>query len=168
MDKEIMKQRKNHIRKTIRDFISENLQNEKLIQPIKESSVMNKLVDEQRYSDMNYNNIVIDFFTGMRGIDDLFESIYEGLYGGVQRYRVEPNEGNFDKDFLIKFIKINQGDNDFDYELGRIGYRFLTSDEGLKELSKFYLDELKTYKDEYVSNEVIENCKKSLINIMNS
>jgi hypothetical protein len=91
MDKEIMKQRIKHIRKTIRDFISENLQNEKLIQPIKESSVMDKLVDEQRYSDMNYNNIVIDFFTGMRGIDDLFESIYEGLYGGVQRYRVEPN-----------------------------------------------------------------------------
>jgi len=33
---------------------------------------------------MNYNNIIIDFFTGMRGIHDLFESIYEGLYGGVQ------------------------------------------------------------------------------------
>ena len=137
---------KQNIKRTLLEFVNEQLKQE----------------------NMNYNNIIIDFFTGMRGIHDLFESIYEGLYGGVQRYRVKPNEGNFDKDFLIKFIKINQGDNDFDYELGRIGYRFLTSDEGLKELSKFYLDELKTYKDEYVSNEVIENCKKSLINIMNS
>ena len=130
---------------------------------------LSQFINEQpKQESMNYNNIIIDFFTGMRGIHDLFESIYEGLYGGVQRYKVKPNEGNFDKDFLIKFIKINQGDNDFDYELGRIGYRFLTSDEGLKELSKFYLDELKTYKHEYVSNEVIENCKKSLINIINS
>ena len=117
---------------------------------------------------MNYNNIIIEFFTGMRQIHNLFESIYEGLYGGVQRYKVEPNNGNFDKDFLIKFIKINQGNNDFDYELGRIGYRFLTSDEGLKELSKFYFNELKTYKLEYVSTDVIKNCKKSLMNIINS
>lgn len=130
---------------------------------------LSQFINEQlKQESMNYNNIIIDFFTGMMGIHDLFESIYEGLYGGVQRYKVKPNEGNFDKDFLIKFIEINQGNNDFDYELGRIGYRFLTSDEGLKELSKFYLDELKTYKDEYVSNEVIENCKKSLINIINS
>jgi hypothetical protein len=55
---------------------------------------------------MNYNNLIVDFFTGMRGIDDLFESIYEGLYGGVQRYKVQPNEGNFDKYFLIKFVNI--------------------------------------------------------------
>ena len=37
-----------------------------------------------------------------------------------------------------------------------------------KELSKFYLNELKTYRHEYVSTEVIENCKKSLTNIINS
>lgn len=117
---------------------------------------------------MNYNNPIVDFFTGMRGINDLFGSIYEGLYGGIQRYKVEPNKGNFDKDFLIKFVKINLGNNDFDYELGRIGYRFLTSDEGLKELSQFYLNELKTYNIEHVSNDVIENCKKSLIRIISN
>lgn len=117
---------------------------------------------------MNYNNIIINFFTGMREVDDLFECILNGMYGGVQRYKVAPNEGIFDKDFLIKFIKINQGNNDFDYELGRIGYRFLTSNEGLKELSKLYFNELKTYKNEYASTEVIENCKKSLTNIINS
>jgi hypothetical protein len=142
---------------------------------------------------MNYNNLIVDFFTGMRGVDNLFEHILNGLYGGVQRYKVHPNEGNFDKDFLIKFVKINQGNNDFDYELGRIGYRFLTSDEGLKELSKYYLEELKTYKNEYVTigryvvsteliekvrtgdwdvnneeDEVISNCRNSLLNIINS
>jgi len=108
---------------------------------------------------MNYNNLIVDFFTGMRGVDNLFESIYEGFYGGVQ-----PNEGNFDKDFLIKFVKINQGDN----ELGRIGYDFLTSNEGLKELSKYYLEKLKTYKNEYVTTDVISNCRNSLLNIINS
>jgi hypothetical protein len=134
------------IKKTLREFINEQLKTE----------------------NMNYNNLIVDFFIGMRGIDDLFESIYEGLYGGVHRYKVQPNEGNFDKDFLIKFVKINQGDNDFDYELGRIGYRFLTSDEGLKELSKYYLEELKTYKNEYVTTDVISNCRNSLLNIINS
>lgn len=116
---------------------------------------------------MNYNNLIVDFFTGMRGVDNLFEDILNGLYGGVQSYNVEPNEGNFDKDFLIKFVKINAGDNDFDYELGRIGYTFLTSDEGLKELSKYYLEELKTYKSEYVTDDVISNCRNSLLNIFN-
>ena len=56
---------------------------------------------------MNYSNEIIDFFTGMRGIPDLFENIYEGVYGGVHRYKVKPNKGIFDKDFLIKYIKIN-------------------------------------------------------------
>lgn len=115
-----------------------------------------------------YNNLIVDFFTGMRGIDNLFEDILNGLYGGVESYKVEPNMGNFDKHFLIKFVKINQGNNDFDYELGRVGYKFLTSDEGLKELSKFYLRELKSYNKEYVSTDIIENCKKSLLNIANS
>jgi hypothetical protein len=117
---------------------------------------------------MNYNNLIVDFFTGMRGVDNLFEGILNGLYGGVQSYNVRPNEGNFDKDFLIKFVKINAGDNDFDYELGRIGYRFLTSDEGLKELSKHYLEELKAYKSEYVTDDIISNCRNSLLNIINS
>lgn len=30
---------------------------------------------------------------------------------------------------------------------------FGTSDEGLKELSKYYLEELKTYKNEYVTTD---------------
>lgn len=120
---------------------------------------------------MNYNIIIINFFTGMKSLDNLFERILDGLYGGLQRYEVEPNEGNFSKDFLIKFIKISQGNNDFDYELGRIGYEFLTSDEGLKELSKFYLNELETYNSdvsEIIEDDIIENCKKSLLNIINS
>lgn len=137
---------KQKIKKTLREFINEQLKTE----------------------NMNYNNLIVDFFTGMRGIDNLFECIYEGLSGGVQRYKVQPNEGNFDKDFLMKFVKINQGNNDFDYELGRIGYLFLTSDEGLKELSKYYLEKLKTYKNEYVTDDVISNCRNSLLNIINS
>ena len=50
-----MKQRKIHIRKTIRDFINENLQNEKLIQLIKESLVMDTLVDEEEFNEL-YNS----------------------------------------------------------------------------------------------------------------
>ena len=114
---------------------------------------------------MHYNDLIVDFFAGMRGLDDLFECMLNGLYGGVHRYEVPPNEGIFCKDFLIKFVRINQGDNDFDYELGRIGYRFLTSDEGLKELSKHYLEELKSYKNEYASADVFSNCRNSLLNI---
>jgi len=116
---------------------------------------------------MGYNNLVVDFFTGMREINDLLECTCKGLYGGIQRYNVEPNEGNFNKDFLIKFIKITQGNNDFNYELGRIGYKFLISDDGLKEISTFYLNELKSYNNEYVAVDVIEKCKKSLYNIKN-
>jgi hypothetical protein len=132
------------------------------------TSLQEFIKEQLKIENMNYNNFIVDFFTGMREIDDFFECIYEGLYGGVQRYKVQPNEGNFDKDFLMKFVKINQGNNDFDYELGRIGYRFLTSDEGLKELSKYYLEELKTYKNEYVTTDVISNCRNSLLNIINS
>jgi hypothetical protein len=132
-------------------------------------TTLQEFLNEQlKRENMNYNNLIVDFFIGMRGIDNLFEDILNGLYGGVQRYKVQPNEGNFDKDFLIKFVKINQGDNDFDYELGGIGYGFLTSDEGLKELSKYYLEELKTYKNEYVTSDIISNCRNSLLNIINS
>jgi hypothetical protein len=49
-----MNQRKSHIRKRIKDFISENLQNQKLIQFIKESLVMDTLVDEEEFNEL-YN-----------------------------------------------------------------------------------------------------------------
>lgn len=115
---------------------------------------------------MSYNNTVIDFFVGMRVIEDLFEFIYEGLQGGIHRYNVKPNNGKFDKDFLKKFIFINQGDSDFDYELGRLGYSYLSSDDGLKELSKYYLNELKSFNNRYISEDVVKNCKNSLLNII--
>ena len=70
------------IKTTLREFINEQLKTE----------------------NMNYNNLIVDSFTGMRGVDNLFEDILNGLYGGTQSYKVQPNEGKFDKDFLIKFI----------------------------------------------------------------
>lgn len=118
-----------------------------------------------------FSDIYIDFFTdtGSGCTDSLFECICTGIHGGINRYNVEPNNGIFDKDFLIKFVKINQGDNDFDYELGRLGYQFLTSDEGLKELAKFYLHEISShYKNEYLSDTVLKNTTKSLVSIIES
>ena len=44
---------KQNIKRTLLEFVNEQLKQE----------------------NMNYNNIIIDFFTGMRGIHDLFESI---------------------------------------------------------------------------------------------
>lgn len=49
-----MNQGKSHIRKRFKDFISENIQNEKLIQFIKESLVMDTLVDEEEFNEL-YN-----------------------------------------------------------------------------------------------------------------
>lgn len=62
--KEIMKQRKIHIRKTIRDFINENLQNEKLIQLIKESLVMDTLVDEEEFNELYNSDLELAWKSG--------------------------------------------------------------------------------------------------------
>ena len=59
-----MKQRKIHIRKTIRDFINENLQNEKLIQLIKESLVMDTLVDEEEFNELYNSDLELAWKSG--------------------------------------------------------------------------------------------------------
>jgi hypothetical protein len=108
----------------------------------------------------------VDFFTGMVYFDRFSEDILNGLEGGIHGYNIPPNDGIFDKEFLKALVLIQQGNNDFDYELGRIGYKYLTSDDGLKELAKVYLKELEEYDDDYLSPEIVENTKKSLIKII--
>lgn len=126
----------------------------------------------QKHNTIDTGDKLVTFFIGMKDINYLFETFLLGLQGGIYRYDVQPNMGIFDKEYLVKFVKINQGDNDFDYELGRIGYAFLTSEDGLKRLAKCYLNKLESSEkdntiisledDNGMQDVIIKNCKQSL------
>jgi hypothetical protein len=95
-------------------------------------------------------------------IVDLLENCEEGL--GT---KFPENNGTFDKTFLKAYINSKAGDNDYDYELGRIGYCYLTSDEGLKKLAEHFLEKVNNYPENFFGD-VLVNCKNSLQNIINT
>lgn len=110
---------------------------------------------------------IISFYIGMQGIDTVIESVLDGVTGGIHRINYPPGNGKFGPEFLIDLIRSNQGDNDFDYELGRLGYEYLTSKDGLSDLALEYLSQLSEFEEnEYVTKDVLENIKQSLLKII--
>ena len=106
-------------------------------------------------------DMFINFFLGRRGLDNLIEDCLCGLEGGVTGYSEPVNNGVFDKEFMKKWILINEGDNDFDYELGRLGYQYLIGHTYL--IAWRLLDDIEKSGK---SDEVINNIKTSLTNIV--
>jgi hypothetical protein len=98
-------------------------------------------------------------------ISDIVESCLNGISGGMSRINYKPNDGIFDEKFVKDVVKTNQGDNDFDHELGNSGWSLIL--ENINILAKEYLKFIDKNRDvQYIidegGQEIVNNIKKSL------
>ena len=104
--------------------------------------------------------------------EDLIESCENGISGGIHRIKYKPNNGIFNEKFLKDLLMTNEGDNDYDYELGNSGWDLIL--DNIDQISKFYLEYIDTFPvvKNYIKNvengqESINNMKESLKKIIN-
>ena len=81
---------KNHIKKTLRSFINENQRTEKLIDFIRESLVMDTLVDEEEFDELYNGDLELaweDFVDNQENGDcqSIVESIINGFGGSAKK-----------------------------------------------------------------------------------
>lgn len=103
--------------------------------------------------------------------EDIIEASLNGISGGIHRIKYKPNDGKFNSKFIKDVLMSNQGDNDYDYELGRYGWQTII--DNIVQISKEYLSLIESSKsvESFIKQnddgqEIIDNIKKSLEKII--